>query len=282
MSQALTAAAPQFGVHALPPVLEALRALGDRMPANRVGGWGVSLLRRICLALHGQPCDVVLFGSQRARLYPRDNRCEKRAFAGAHLWDGAERDFLNRCITGPDFVFVDAGANVGLYTLSVRAGVQARGARLAGVAIEPDPVNAARLRFNLAASGADEVRVVEAALSDRPGRLRLASAGQANRGEVRAAADGDVEVPALPLLDVLRAAGLTRVDALKMDIEGMEAAVLAPFLAAAPAALKPAVLLLETGREGRPDLVDLAVRHGYRTRMRTRINTILELAPSDR
>jgi FkbM family methyltransferase len=279
MSQALTAS--DFGARALPRSVEALRGLADRMPANRAGGWGVSLLRRLCLAMHDQPCDVALFGSQRARLYPRDNRCEKRAFAGAHLWDGAERAYLDGLIAGDGFVFVDAGANVGLYTLSVRATALARGVPLTALAIEPDPVNAARLRFNLAASGAGEVRVAQVALSDVPGTLRLASAGQGNRGEVRADASGDVEVPARPLLDVVRDAGLARIDALKMDIEGMETAVLEPFLAGAPVSLLPRVMVLEVGREGRPELTQLAGRHGYRPLLRTRINTILGLAQND-
>ncbi|MEM9199339.1 MAG: FkbM family methyltransferase, partial [Pseudomonadota bacterium] len=224
------------------------------------------------------PFDVALFGTQRARLHPHDNRCEKRVFAGAHLWDGAERRHLDAMIaagSGP-FVFVDAGANVGLYTLSVRAACQAAGRALCAVAIEPDPDTLARLRCNIDLSRADEVTVVPAALSDSTGTVTLAASGT-NRGEVRVAAGGAVEVPARPLTDVLDQAGVTRIDGLKIDIEGMEAAVLGRFFATAPASLHPDVILLETGRSGNSALLAQLAQAGYAPILRTRMNTVLGL-----
>ncbi|MEL6234718.1 MAG: FkbM family methyltransferase [Pseudomonadota bacterium] len=272
----------EFGRFALPGPVEALRRLADRLPQGRLGLWGVSIIRRLCLAGRTAPFDVALFGSQRARLHPHDNRCEKRVFAGAHLWDGAERRHLNAMIaagSGP-FVFVDAGANVGLYTLSVRAACLAAGRALRAVAVEPDPDTLTRLRCNIELSGADEVTVVPAALADQAGTVSLAAAG-ANRGEVRVDAGGTVEVAAQPLADVLGAAGVTRIDALKIDIEGMEAAVLGSFFATAPATLHPEVILLETGRSGNAALLAQLAQAGYAPILRTRMNTILGLTRDD-
>lgn len=266
-----------FGAHRLSMIREAIRQAGDRAPWY----WLAELARKIALLGQPGPFDITLFGSQNARLHPFDNRCERRAIAGVRFWDPVERAAFGQAAqaAGPaGFVFVDAGANVGLYTLSVRAAALAAGVPFRGLAIEPDPTNSARLRFNLAASGADDLTVAPVALSATPGRIQLVSVGLANRGEVRLADAGTenaVEVEAKPLLDVALAAGLERIDAMKVDIEGQEAQALDPFFQAAPKALRPELLIVETSRDGRPALIDLLESHGYKVDRRVDINTIL-------
>ncbi|MEM9047759.1 MAG: FkbM family methyltransferase [Pseudomonadota bacterium] len=279
MRETIPSPDPGFGAYALPAPLEALRGYADHMPRGRAGRWGASLIRRICLKARPPPYDVVLFGSQKARLYPQDNRCEKRAFAGAHLWDGAERRYLDGMVAEGrgGFVFVDAGANVGLYTLSVRAACRAVRRPFTAIAIEPDPQTRARLVCNLASSGANEVAVAPVALAAGSGRVRLAAAAE-NRGEVRVDTAGSLAVDALPLLDVLLNAGIHRIDALKMDIEGMELPVLDAFLNAAPVAMLPRAMVLETGREGNAPLLARLAQSGYATVLTTRMNTVLGLA----
>jgi FkbM family methyltransferase len=274
---------PEFGRHALPGPFERVRRFAERMPDSRPGRLAVSALRRVALAGRRGPIDVTVFGSQRARLYPSDNRCEKRVVAGPQFWDRAERAFLDRLVRavppGGDFVFVDAGANVGLYTLSVRAACLAAGVRLSGVAIEPDPVNGARLMANFCASGVTEIRHIAAALGAKKGTARFASRGLRNRGEARLDPEGGIVVPVRPLLDVVTEAGHGRIDAMKMDIEGHETPVLERFFADAPAGLRPRALLLETGRDGRPDLVALVARAGYVPVLGTGLNTGFSLSP---
>lgn len=244
------------------------------------------LARRLCLAGVPDPVDVVLFGSQRARLHPRDNRCERRAVAGVRFWDPAERAILAEAIHAAEdrrFVFVDAGANVGLYTLWAKAAAATAGVALTALAIEPDPINAARLRFNVEASGNEGVAIATVALSDRSGTVRVAASNVANRGTVRlstAMSAYAVEVPASPLLDVVRTAGVQRVDAMKIDIEGSEIPVLTRYLADAPHSLLPSLLLIEIAQE-EDRLLELLARHGYRLDRRTRINAILSLRKTD-
>ena len=268
---------PPFGAHCLSMLREAVRQAGDRAPWY----WLAKLARKIALCGQSGPFDVSLFGSQKARLHPYDNRCERRAITGVRFWDTAERAALDAAAqaAGSDgFVFVDAGANVGLYTLSVRAAALAAGVPFQGLAIEPDPTNGARLRCNLDASGADDVAIAPVALSATAGRIQLISVGLANRGEVRladAGAKNAIDVEAKPLLDVVRAAGLARIDAMKVDIEGQEAQALDPFFQAAPKALRPKLLIVETSRDGRPALIDLLKSHGYKVDRRVDINTIL-------
>ncbi|MGF1554417.1 MAG: FkbM family methyltransferase [Paracoccaceae bacterium] len=260
-----------LGAHALPAAVEALRRTGGRLGRGPLARRAVSLLRRlVCLGRPG-PFDVEVFPGRRARLHPRDNLSEKRAFAGPQFFDPAERAALAEAIRrGPrPFAFVDAGANAGLYTLwalSV-AGPDA----LHAVAVEPEPTMAERLRVNLAGSGAC---VVEAALAERSGQVRLSAAG-ANRGEVRLDAAGAVEVGAVTLAGLAEAQGLARIDALKIDIEGAEHPVLAAFFRAAPRALWPTLVLIEAPRGGETPALALLRERGYRVRERTRLNAVL-------
>lgn len=274
---------PPFGTYALPAWAERLRRVGQRTGRTPLSRRASSVIRRICMAGRPDPFDVEPFPGQRARLYPRDNLSEKRVFGGAQFWDHAERRALDRAIrrANPPFCFVDAGANVGLYTLAVRSLGPVR-----AVAIEPDGENRRRLEDNLAASGADDVTVAPVALSDREGNLMLLPSG-ANRGEIAignaedGATDGAMEgttTPARPLLDVVVEAGLPRIDALKIDIEGAEEAVLSAFFETAPRALWPDMVLIEARRGEDTEALSILRQHAYDMVERTRMNAILTLS----
>lgn len=287
MSKTEAPGEPQFGAYRLSAGREALRRFGDLLPRY----WMSALARHVSLAGVTDPIDVELFRGQRVRLHPSDNRCERRAVCGVRSWDAVERQALRDAIerqaleaaveaAGPaGFHFVDAGANVGLYTLWARDVARSAGVAFRGLAVEPDPINRARLAFNLAASEALDVEIAPVALAAEAGAIRLLSEGLANRGEAQIAASaalGDVEVPARPLIDVVGDAGFQRIDAMKMDIEGHEARVLAPFLAAAPPPLWPRFLIVETGKAGAaPPLLKLLQGRGFTVARRLEMNTIL-------
>jgi FkbM family methyltransferase len=114
----------------------------------------------------------------------------------------------------------DVGAFIGYHTLLLR--------RLAGrrrvIAVEPDPVNLARLRRHLAANDAEDVTVVPAAAGAAAGRGQLArKVGHPSETRVISTAQGDCDVVTLDaLLERSGPPGLV-----KMDVEGAEADVLA-------------------------------------------------------
>lgn len=118
----------------------------------------------------------------------------------------------------PGSVAVDAGANVGYYTLLL--------ARLVGpegkvYAFEPHPANFETLRRNVEANGYRNVVLLNKALADRPGTLRLhlgPDAGSHSLVPTRSRASIEVEATSL---DAALGPG-ARVDFLKMDVEGAE------------------------------------------------------------
>ena len=128
----------------------------------------------------------------------------------------------------PGGVCLDAGANVGFYTLHFarRVGPEGR-----VHAFEPDPRNAARLRANCALNGFGPiVEVREAAISDREGTASLHRSEAAHSGWGSLAPGGGAEsvteVETTTLDAYLARMRLDRVDLLKADVEGSECALL--------------------------------------------------------
>lgn len=143
-----------------------------------------------------------------------------------HVLPAREASILDYLSTHlkPGELFVDAGANIGFYTVHA--------ARLVGpagrvVAVEMMPDTAAALRGHVALNALDNVEIVEQALSDCPGQTVTASVtpGKYGRASIaHGAAPGDeerrVEVETTTLDAVLADSGQVRV--MKMDLEGAE------------------------------------------------------------
>lgn len=188
-------------------------------------------------------------------------------------YNGVEIDFL-LAATPPGGVFVDLGANVGLYTLPL-----ARKAGPAGrvLAVDANPDIVAALAFNLAASGLDNVAIACVAVGEAEGRARL-EIRKDDLAIVEVEEDPDGDVPVRPLADVVRDAGLNRIDTLKADIEGYEDRALLPYLASVCDALVPRRIVIEhLGRTTwKTDCFPVFERMGYRLAGRTRGNSLFE------
>lgn len=272
-----------FGAFALSAFAEGIRRLPAALPGTALRRSAETLVRRFLLAGGRAIADVEVFPGQFARLHLRDNRCEKRVFAGAANWDREERaeirNAMRRHAAETAFVFVDAGANAGFYTLSVLADAAALGRQVHVVAVEPDTENRRRLAFNLDASRAAAVTVLDCALGAHEGEIRISQAGS-NRGEVHVGGDADgVTVTMRPLHAALQDAGVSRVDALKIDIEGHEEPVLDRFFTESPRNLWPDMILIETRHDAATDkgAVGLCLAHGYRLARQMRQNAVLVL-----
>ncbi|MBZ8133620.1 FkbM family methyltransferase [Afifella sp. IM 167] len=280
MSEATTH--PPFGTHALPARLERLRRWSLARPASGANRRVASLIRRICLAGRADPVDVEVFSRGKARLFPRSNRCEKAVFAGAQFWDLKERQALATAIAAhgndPRFVFLDVGANVGLYSIFAAGEAEKANRPIRILAVEPDPMNRARLETNLTLSGAKNVTVVAKAIGGEAGSAQLAQP-ERNRGEVRLVRDGgegaSVAVATLPQL--LAEHEIERIDAMKIDIEGEDEAALLTLFSQTGRQSWPRLLIAEAGRDESPSLIASVARHGYSLVERAGINAVFRL-----
>lgn len=231
-------------------------------------------LSRLVNLLRAGPVDVVYQGAS-FRFYHQASATERGALFNPD-YNIEELDFL-RAHTPVGGVFVDVGANVGTYAM-----VLARHVGPAGkvIAIEPHPVTHARLAFNKSASGYAQVRLVAAAAGADDGELMIETDGDnlgashVVTGEFSSKA---IKVPSLRLQRILEDAGVARVDALKIDIEGFEDRALIPFFKDAPPTLWPRAVVIEhlSANEWLEDCIADMRARGYAEAGKTRSNTLL-------
>ncbi len=268
-----------FGARAPNLFDRAVMGLTVRLPDNWAGLKLATALRRLVtmrMATAGA-LDVERW-RLRMRLHPRDNGCEKNLLFTPQMYEPPEREELAREIArvgARPFVFVDVGANVGLFSLYVAATAPA--ARI--LAIEPEPGNFARLAFNIAANPGVPITPFPLALGDAEGTVQIVLNAR-DRGGTRVAADGmpgrGVAVRCRPLLTVVTQAGMTGIDALKIDVEGAEDKVLVPFFRDAPPTLWPRLVVIEdSSAEWSTDLFALLKAKGYAVSSRSKQNVML-------
>lgn len=116
--------------------------------------------------------------------------------------------------------FVDVGANFGLYTFTLGS---TPGVRC--LAVDPLPQAVSRLMEHRAMNPDQEVQVMGVALSDRSALLCMDPPVPGNFGTGKVVADpvsGGIWVHSATFQQVLTAAGMQRVDVVKMDVEGHE------------------------------------------------------------
>ena len=265
-----------FGHYAPSPFQSRLIALGHAMPGTWIGRRVASLIRSILRRWSEQPVDALRLGS-RMRLHPRGNACEKRLMTSPQFFDAVELKLLDAMLA-PGFVFLDIGANVGAYTLFVANRV-GRSGRI--VAVEPHPTAIERLRCNLDLNGIDWVRIVPVALTDRLGTLSLhindRNVGGSSLSQVQVAGSTTIEVPARTLWSLAKEEGLEKIDAIKVDVEGVEDRVLMPYFENAPDRSWPRLLIIENNwKAWRGDLLGMLQRLGYSTVAETVGNLVLQ------
>ncbi|MEO1265365.1 MAG: FkbM family methyltransferase [Pseudomonadota bacterium] len=276
-----------FGHFAFAPLRERIRRIGDLAGTGFAGRRIGSLARRIVIAGQAEPFDVEAAGGLRLRVRPSTNRCEKRAVSGLQTWDVVERAALKRHLKahsgdGP-FVFMDVGANVGLYSIDLALAARRLGQDTRLIAVEPDPQNAARLLENVSFNDVD-IELHRVAIGEFAGR-GVMTGGETNRGQVHfqpqngaeagAAQDAYETTEMISLAELANRAAVARVDALKVDIEGYDLPVLRGFFNEAPSELLPAIIIAELSDQ-RVETLALMEQAGYRQQVMAGINGIFE------
>lgn len=252
------------------------------LPANRFTKVIAKVLRQIIVPRDSRVIDVVFKGLA-LRLRSSGNLCEKKHLFLPQFFDQAE---LDACIDGLPHsgVFLDVGANIGLYSTRV---AYARGDDVRVIAVEPDPELVARFRFNLSANKIENVEICPVALGDKRGTAELMlSESQRGRNrlrqgsEVEQARDTGIQVPTMPLLELCAQQSIKRIDVLKIDVEGFEDKVLRPFFDAAPQPLWPSRIVIEFEHDTARLIEWLQDTCGYEPLFRTQRNLLLTLPRS--
>jgi FkbM family methyltransferase len=129
---------------------------------------------------------------------------------------------LTEELVQPDWVCIDAGANIGFYAL-----IEARaGARV--YAIEPMPHNVDLLTKNLELNGYDNVSVHALALGDKHGDCEMIirdhcnACAPLNKAALSERVEQTLTVQEVTLDSFVEEQGITRVDFLRHDMEGYE------------------------------------------------------------
>ena len=151
---------------------------------------------------------------------------------GATLLDGtfenAEHLFVEKFLE-PGMTVLDIGANQGFYTLLSSHKVGPRGKVFA---FEPSPRDMRRLRVHLWLNRCKNVEVSPSALGADAGtgELHVVLGSESGCNSLRppdvSQPTGKLFVPVERLDDVVKARGITRVDFIKLDVEGAELSVL--------------------------------------------------------
>jgi len=134
-------------------------------------------------------------------------------------------------LLAPGMCVVDAGANEGLFTILAARIVGESGAVHA---FEPSPREQGRLHANLAVNHLANVKVHHAALGRALGKSTLRIAGASHSGHnalggfiyAGTVLEESVEVDVVTLDQAMREQKVTRLDLLKIDVEGSEVEVL--------------------------------------------------------
>lgn len=204
------------------------------------------------------------------------NTTDGKLMSSSKKYDGTEIDHLAKACQGPGSVFVDVGANTGHYALTLaQLGCQKV------LAIEPNPPTLSLLRFNVAANAFDSIIAIEPVCVGKHGKVQLYCTGGLGAASIVRQADQatPVLVDSHPLLDLISRQGLTRIDALKIDVEGAEDLALIPFFESAPKQLWPGMVVIENCHQDawQINVIEHMKGLGYKEAARTRGNLILRL-----
>ena len=151
------------------------------------------------------------------RMYLDPNDCLELSILGVH--EEAVTEFVKRTVKKGDTV-LDIGANIGYYTL-IFARLVGEGGKV--IAFEPSPENFAILKKNVEANGFKNVTLVQKAVSDRTGKIKLYLSDDAGEHTISGHGSGReaIEIDSVRIDDYFRDSKES-INFIKLDIEGAE------------------------------------------------------------
>jgi len=257
-----------YGHYKLKGYRKMLYDLAQQLPANFIGKKLGLVLRKIVLQNKLRVVDADPIGF-RLRFYPLDNLGDRFMLFLPQFYEKTEFELIEQMLKA-DSVFVDIGANAGVYSLVAAKKITSAGKI---IAIEPNPLMVERFKTNLRFNNKEDlVDIIESGVADKAGEFELAIDAK-NMGSSSIINDygGEkIKIKCYPLLELIENR-TGKIDILKIDVEGADALVMNAFLSTAPKHLFPRYIMIET-----PENLDVE-SFGYQIRIKLEQNTIYEL-----
>ena len=216
------------------------------------------------------PIDHTLFGWN-FRFFPAENTGDRKALLTPSGFDKLECDLIIKYLAA-DGVFLDIGSNIGTYSFAIAA--KRHDVKI--VAFEPTPRAFAKLSFNVNSNNLTApITALNIALSNKKGEMKFNT-----ELESLVLGKGDIVVKTDTLINVLNELNITKVGALKIDVEGAEDQILQPFFEKSPKALWPAMIVIEHifPDQWNWNCISFIEANGYEKIWRGKFNTVYKLA----
>ncbi|MGB2020095.1 MAG: FkbM family methyltransferase [Parvibaculales bacterium] len=247
------------------------------LPRNWLGKRLMFAMRRMARKHIGDCVDMELFGAK-MRLYQKGNASEKRALFAPQFYDLDDRLALAE-LAEDGAVFIDIGANIGLYSFSVARHFAAfKDTKI--ISIEPHPEIYRRLAFNRSLNPSLPIQLFQGGIGAKEDEVQLLT-GEGNLGQTRILREDEaghpesITVPIITLMALCEKFDLQRIDGMKIDVEGYEEAVLLPFLDNAPDTLLPRLIVIEDNqKEWETDLISAILNRGFKLHQKTKMNLL--------
>ena len=200
-----------------------LQGITRRLPPMRGSGRIADILIKLFGFARGGKRLIDAFGFQ---FELETGECvDSKVIFYPQIYDRREFHQVESLLNAGD-VFVDIGANIGIYSILASRWVGPEG-RV--IAFEADPYNYQKFSRNIALNGIGNISAINKGVSDTVETAMLHVDTDGNRGGnsfLAQGGEGAVRVDCMPLSDLLKKEGLQRVQGMKIDVEGYEYKIL--------------------------------------------------------
>ena len=221
-----------------------------------------------------KPLDILYHGLK-LRIYPHNNTIESKIFTSSKLREEKELNIISRYIRHGG-TFVDIGANIGYYSL-----MAAKFGATHIIGIEPNPIVLDRFKDNIKFNRFEkQIKTFQVGIGGKQGtlELRLSQTDMGSSSIVNTKLNSDkIKIKVISLSELLKKEGITKVDVLKIDIEGFEDRALFPFFETLDKKHYPRLILIEDSSQTNWDenILGWLLANGYRVLARTRGNVLI-------
>ena len=266
----------KYGYFTLKGWKKQLIRLTSSMPVNFFGRKLALILRKIVIKSlpKYQDCIDAQINGINMRVYLKDNVSERKFLFMPQFFDPYERDFIKQHLKN-DGIFLDIGANAGIYSLTAAKIINNSGHIYA---IEPHPTMRARLQYNVKINGFDKkIKILNYAITDKMGEISLIidDSNMGGNSLTQKRGSKSIKVNGTTLLELLKQEKISKINIMKIDIEGAEDKALIPFFQNAHKNLYPKYIIMENSKDKwADDLENILLSKGYVISHTSKMNNI--------